>query len=237
MADNSDQKTKVSEAISIAAHQLKTPISIVKGYIEVLLAEDLGKLNNQQKDYLGDVMENVKRMSILVNQLLEVSRLDQGRYELIIEKFSLEELVKEIVSGFSGISRAYNTTITVDSENGLPMVSADRLKIRQVIENIISNSLKYKDVGPAAIEIHLKRNGENLIFSCKDMGVGASGEDKEKMFSKFYRSEKAVEIDPNGTGLGLYINREIINLSGGKIWFEKNQSKGLTFYFSLPAGK
>ena len=101
MTTDNLNKTKISEAISIAAHQLKTPISVVKAYLEVLLNEDLGVLNDRQKDYLKDVMENVKRMSILVNQLLEISRLDQGRYELNSENFSIEELLKEILNNFS----------------------------------------------------------------------------------------------------------------------------------------
>jgi signal transduction histidine kinase len=234
---NDLNKTRVSEAISIAAHQLKTPISVVKSYIEVLLSGDLGLLNDKQSDYLKDVMENVKRMSILVNQLLEISRLDQGRYELAPEEFSLPELTKEIVNGFLRISRAYNAVLTVNFDANLPAAFADRLKIRQVIENLISNALKYKEAGPGKIEIYITEKNGQLLFSCKDNGIGISEEDKDKIFSKFYRSEKAVELDPNGTGLGLYINREIINLSGGKIWLEENPNKGLTFCFILPIKK
>lgn len=228
------QKTKVAEAISVAAHQLKTPISIIKGYLEELLSADLGTINEKQREYLEDALNNVKRMSLLVNHVLEISRIDEGRYELFVEKFALEKLALEVINTFSGWAKASNVHIFYEKEDNLPLVLSDPFKIRQVIENIISNALKYKGVGLGIVNVAIKRSGNEVVFSCRDNGIGLASEDREKMFTKFYRSEKAVELDPSGTGLGLAINKAIINLSGGRIWFEENPDRGITFYFSLP---
>ena len=228
------QKTKVAEAISVAAHQLKTPISIIKGYLEELLSPDLGMVNDKQKEYLEDALTNVKRMSLLVNHVLEISRIDEGRYQLFVEKFALEKLTKEVIDTFGGWAKASNVNIIYQPEKNLPLVSSDSFKIRQVVENVISNALKYKGPGLGIVVITVKKGDNEVIFSCCDNGIGLSPEDKDKMFTKFYRSEKAVELDPSGTGLGLVINKAIINLSGGKIWFEENLDRGITFYFSLP---
>ncbi len=121
----------------------------------------------------------------------------------------------------------------------LPQVLTDPNKIRYVIENIISNAIKYNlDHGVIEISVALKQTKKEILFSCKDNGIGIPEDEYKKVFSKFYRSEKALEVDPSGSGLGLYVNKAIIELSGGKIWFAKNKNgKGMTFYFSLPIAK
>lgn len=231
------QKPKVAEVISIVAHQLKTPLSVIKGYVEVLISQDLGEINKKQKEYLSDALENVGRMSKTVNYLLDVSRIEEGQYELKLEKISLDKVIQKIIKDFSPWLKASNCQIILKKPKKIPKVLVDPLKIRQVIENLISNALKYKNPGEEKIEISLKKKGNKLLFSCKDNGIAIPKEDFKKVFSKFYRSEKAVELDPAGTGLGLYINKAIIELSGGKIWFKKNKDSGLTFFFTLPIAK
>ena len=228
------EKPKMAEVVSIVAHQLKNPLSVLKGYLEVLLTEDFGKINEKQKEYLSDALENIGRMIKIVNYLLDVSRIEEGRYELKLEKVSLEKITQEVLRDFSSWAEASNCQITFKKPKELPQVLVDSLKIRQVIENLISNAIKFKPAGQGKIEITLEERGKNLLFSCKDDGVGIPEEDFKKVFTKFYRSEQAMELDPGGTGLGLYINKAIITLAGGKIWFKKNKDFGLTFYFTLP---
>ncbi|MFH1451177.1 MAG: HAMP domain-containing sensor histidine kinase [bacterium] len=234
MPEKDTLKPRIAEVVSITTHQLKTPISIVKGYLEALISEDCGKINSNQKEYLEDALQNLTRMSSLVNSLLAVSRIEEGRYKLDLQKFSLAEVTEDVVKNFSSWALASNSKIIFKSEKNLPLVISDPARIREVIENLISNSLKYKNPGEGLVEISVKREDDKLVFSCKDNGIGIPEGDKKKIFSKFYRSEKAVEADPSGTGLGLYINQAIINLSGGKIWFEKNQGPGTIVYFNLP---
>lgn len=231
-------RPKISEEISIVAHQLKNPISVLKGYLEVLLSEDIGKLNPKQKEYLLDVLENIRLMKEIVIDLLEISKIEAGKYELKIEATDLEKITQDVIDNFSIWAQASNSKLIFKkSENGLPLAKADPLKIRQVVENLISNSLKYNTGGQGEIEIALKKIGNKIVFSCKDNGIGLVKEDSKKVFTKFYRSDRAIEMDSTGSGLGLYINKAIVELSGGKIWFKLNKKRGVTFYFSLLIAK
>lgn len=236
-------KQKLSEPISIVAHQLKTPISILKFYIEALTSESLGKLNSKQREYLADSLANVHRMAKIVNYLLDVSKIEGNRYVVKSNPFDLAELTESVVSDFSAWAEASNCEISFYAQRNLPMAYADRNKIGQVIENLISNAIKYKsgDRGEIVVRLDMRdvvsldMRSVELVFSCKDNGIGIGGEDYNKVFSKFYRSEEAFGIDPSGSGLGLYINRAAVEASGGKIWFESNEDgNGVTFYFTLP---
>jgi len=237
MPPQNPEKPKMSEVVSVVAHQLKNPLSVIKGYLEVLIGEELGKINAKQKEYLSDAFENVGRMSRIVNYLLDISRIEEGRYELKLEKVNLEKITSQVIKDFSFWVKASNCQILFKKPKKLPKVLVDPLKIRQVIENLISNAVKYKSVGLGKIEISIKKKDKNLTFACKDNGIGIPKEDFKKVFSKFYRSEKAIELDPSGSGLGLHINKAIVTLAGGKIWFRKNKDVGMTFYFTLPIAK
>jgi len=237
MSLEGSQKPKIAEVVSIVAHQLKTPLSVIKGYVEVLLEGDIGKINKKQKEYLSDTFENIHRMAKIVNYLLDVSRIEERRYELKLAKTSLEEITQQVIKNLSSWVKASNCKIIFKKSLPIPKVFIDSLKVQQVIENLISNALKYKNPGQGKIEISLKKVGRNVLFFCKDNGIGIPKEDLKKIFTKFYRSEKAVEADPSGTGLGLYINKAIIELNDGKIWVKKNKGQGLTFYFTLPIVK
>lgn len=228
------QKPKISEVVSIIAHQLKNPISILKNYLEVLISKELGSLNQKQKEYLSDILENVERMDETANHLLDVYFIEEKKYKLKKEKFFLGKIVREVIKDFSIWASAANCQFFLKEERGLPKVLSDSFKIRQVIENLISNAIKYKKPGREKIEINLKKKGKFILFSCKDEGVGIPKSDFKKVFKKFYRSEKAMELDPTGSGLGLFISKAIVKLSGGKIWFKKNKNSGMTFYFTLP---
>jgi len=229
------EKSKVSESISIVAHQLRHPVSVIKSYLEALISEDFGKLNDKQKEYIEDTLENVKRMTIIINQLLDVSRIEEGRYELKLEPVSLIEVTESVVQELAIWAEAYNCEVIFKKpREPLAPVLTDTLKIRQVVENLIGNAVKYKKAGPGKVEVNITKRGKELIFSCRDDGIGITKEDLKKVFSKFYRSEEAMEIDPTGAGLGLYLNKATIEASGGKVWLTRNRDFGVTFFFTLP---
>jgi len=231
-------KYRAAETISIIAHQLKNPIAIIRGYLEALISGDQGEITLAQKEYLGDALFNVKEMSKTVDNLIDVSRIDEGKYNINLKLISLEETALQVLSELSQWAQAANCKIVFRKQKKLPPVLTDPYKIKQVISNLISNAIKY-NVGRGTVEISvlLKETNKEVLFSCKDNGIGIPKEDYKKVFTKFYRSEKAMEIDPSGSGLDLYINKAIIELSGGKIWFTKNTKKGMTFNFSLPIAK
>lgn len=232
------ERPKISEVISVVAHQLRHPISVIKSYLEALISEDFGKINLKQKEYLEDSLENIRRMADNVNALLDVSLIEEGKYELKLKPLSLQELTESVINDLTLWATASNCEITFQkSETILPKVLADPLRTREVIENLISNAIKYKMAGRGKVEIKIESKGKELLFSCKDNGIGIPRSDFKKVFTKFYRQEEAMERDPGGSGLGLYINKAIIELSGGKISFSPNKPFGTIFYFTLPIVK
>lgn len=227
---------KLAEVISIVSHQLKTPLSAIKGYLEVLISEDLGKINLKQNEYLKDALTNTQRMIRLVMDLLDVSKIEEKKLELKFQPSDLREIVKKTVGEFSSLAKAKNCTLSFKTTGEIPLVKADPLKIKEVVNNLISNAIGYNKK-KGEVEISIKRKRNKVLFYCKDTGIGIPEKDKKKIFTKFYRSEKAIVLATGGSGLGLFISKAIIEKSGGKIWFKSREGKGSTFYFSLPIKK
>lgn len=227
------QSHKLSEVISIVSHQFKTPLSAIKGYLEVLLSQDLGRINLEQKEYLEDAMENTIRMIELVKDLLDISQIEQGKLDFKIQPSNLEEIVKRVIKNFSSFFRARNCEVFFKVLNKLPLINIDPLKIEQVVYNLISNAIRYSGI-KGRVEITLGRKQDNVYFCCKDNGIGILQEDRKKIFTKFYRSERAITFSPGGSGLGLFISKAIIQKSKGRIWFKSKENQGSVFCFSLP---
>ncbi len=228
-----ESKHKLSEVISIVSHQFKTPLSAIKGYLEVLLNQDLGKINLKQKEYLEDAMENTVRMIALVKDLLDVSQIEQGKLDFKVNLSDLEKIIKGVIKDFSSFFKAKNCEVFFKALNKIPLINIDSLKIEQVIYNLISNAIRYSGT-KGKVEITLEKKEGNVCFCCKDNGIGVPKEDKKKIFTKFYRSEKAITFSTGGSGLGLFISKAIIKKSKGRIWFKSKENEGSIFCFSLP---
>lgn len=223
----------ITEVTSVISHQLKTPLSAIKSALEVIEKGDLGALTKDQKEYIGLALENVERMITLVKDLLDASRIEEGRMHLSLESTDLVALVRRVVDDVRVFAEAKNTSITLEAEDGIPAIMIDGIKIQEVVNNLIMNAIKYSK-GKGKVTISLKKDGKNILFSCSDNGIGIAEADRAKMFGKFYRSPRVSALAPDGSGLGLYISKAIIELSGGKIWFESEVDKGTTFSFTLP---
>jgi len=226
---------KLSEVVSIVSHQFKSPLSVIKGYLEVLIAGDLGRINETQKEYLGDALDNTNRMINLVKDFLDVSTVEEGRLELKKVSSDLDSIIKKIIEEISPFAKANNRYISYNILNSIPKMKIDPLKIEQVISNFIYNAVFYsKSKKKGMISLTLQRKDRNVIFCCQDSGIGIAEKDKKKVFNKFYRSEEAITLAPGGSGFGLFISKAIIEKSKGKIWFKSKKGKGSTFCFSLP---
>lgn len=222
-----------SEFINIVSHQLRSPLSNLRWAIELLMSGRLGKIEEKQTEYFRILKENSARMGELVSDLLIVSRIETATLPLIKQEFSLEDLTKKLISEFEPFARASNVEIDFDIEPNLPKVFNDPSQIRQVIENLLDNAVRYiKDKGRA--EIKLKKKNKDVCFEIKDDGVGIPKEDQKYIFQKFFRSKNILKYQTKGTGLGLYIAKSIIERSGGKIGFKSQEGVGSTFWFTLP---
>jgi len=233
MDEAKSEKPKISEVTSIISHQLKTPLAGIKSSLEVLLSGDLGELDPPQREYVALALDSSEKMIALVKNLLETSKIDEDRLELKRQKTNITALIDAVVSELAQFAQAKNTKIDVEIGADLPELTVDPVKIHEVIENIVMNAIRYSK-GKGSVKLTLKRDGDRVIFSCRDTGVGISDEDRKKIFSKFYRSPRVMTLAPEGSGLGLYISKAIIEKSGGAVWFESADGSGTTFYFSLP---
>jgi len=222
-----------SEFISVVSHQLRSPLSNLRWAIELLMSGRLGKIEEKQTEYFRILKENSGRMGELVSDLLIVSRIETATLPQKRKEISLEDLIKKLISEFKPFAQASNVEIEFKSEENLPKILADPSQIRLVVENLLDNAVRYiKDRGK--VKMLLSRRGQNLYFEIEDNGVGIPKEDQKYIFQKFFRSENILRYQTQGSGLGLYISKAIIERSGGKIGFKSQEGVGSTFWFTLP---
>lgn len=222
-----------SDFISIVSHQLKTPPTEISWEIELLLEEYKGELNNKQLEIISSISEANRRIVKLTNELLDVARFDQGRFILNKEKINIAEIIREVIQNNLIMARANNIRIEFSNSGTIPEIIGDKKRIGVVVDNFLTNAIKYtKEKGKVSIEA--RQQGDNLVVSVKDNGVGIPESQKDKVFDKFFRSDNAAKYNTEGSGLGLFIAKKIIESSKGKIWFDSKESRGSAFYFSLP---
>lgn len=227
-----------TEFVSMASHQLRTPLTTINWYIEMLLSGDVGKVTPEQARYLQEVYNGSQRMVRLVNDLLNVSRLETGK--LLVEPVptDLEKFVESAVAESSLAGRESGVKVVFKPLAGsLGKIPLDPELLQQVLRNLIGNAQRYtpsnKD-GVVAVTIDKSRDGE-IVISIKDNGIGIPKEDQPLIFERFYRASNAQELAAGGTGLGLYISKLIVESWGGKIWFESQEGGGTTFYVTIPS--
>lgn len=234
-----------SEFVSLASHQLRTPLSAVNWYSEMLLSGDAGKLSTEQHDYVREIFEGNQRMVELVDSLLNVSRLDVGTIRNDPEDTSMIELADSLQKEMQATITTKNLTLTRDIEKRLPNVWADPKLLRMVVQNLLSNAIKYTPKkGKVTLTMHTATPGEihtarlhgsdYLFLSITDTGYGIPKEQHQKVFEKLFRADNVRKMEVEGTGLGLYIVREVVKKFGGAIWFESMESVGTTFYVVIP---
>lgn len=219
-----------SEFISIASHQLKTPLSEINWEIELLLSKNSDGLSSKQAEIISNVSDSSNKMTRLVSDLLDVTRMDQGRFFLEMGEVDIIGVIKEVAENNQFLAKNKNISIKFDFPENFPKVSADKKKLMIVMDNLLSNAIKYiKENGQ--VEIKVKEESDKAVVSVKDNGMGIPKYQQDKVFQKFFRSDNVGRYQTTGTGLGLYISKNIIEQSGGKIWFESEEDKGSTFYF------
>ncbi|HNW45201.1 MAG TPA: HAMP domain-containing sensor histidine kinase, partial [Elusimicrobiales bacterium] len=222
------------EFLSTVSHELKTPLTTIKGFVSVILSGEVGPLNEQQLNFLGVVDQSVNRLTHLISNLLDLSRLN-GKVEMEFQKADLVELVRGSVSSASLKAREKKVLLTNSLEKVLPAVQADTRWIGQVVDNLLINAIKYAGAG-AKINVSGTDKGEAVVICVEDNGPGIPLEEQKMVFEKFYRGKASINQVP-GTGLGLAISRSVVEKHGGKIWVESKPGKGAKFCFALPVAK
>jgi signal transduction histidine kinase len=221
------------EFISMASHQLRTPLTSVKGYVSLVLDGDAGQINDTQKKFLTQALTSSQRMVFLIADLLNLSRLKTGTFVIERSDVNLLELIDTELNQLENTSVFQDINLTFKHPKTIPYISLDETKIRQVIMNFIDNALHYTPKG-GEITINLKIVDSNLELTVTDTGIGIPKSAQHQLFTKFYRADNAKKIRPDGTGIGLYMAKKIILAHGGKIIFKSTEGKGSTFGFSFP---
>ncbi len=224
--------TAKDEFISMASHQLRTPLTSIKGYISMLLEGDAGKLTPTQQEFLEYAYGGSQRMVGLIADLLNVSRMSAGKFLIEKKPVDLDTLVQEEVQQLQQHAAVRHLKLTYQGPaKPLPPLSLDEGKTRQVIMNFVDNALYYTKKG--GVQVSLERHGDTVEVRVKDSGIGVPKEAREHLFTKFYRAGNAQSVRPDGTGLGLFLAKRVVEDQGGTIIFESVEGKGSTFGFSM----
>ncbi len=224
------------EFISMASHQLRTPLTSMKGYVSMVLEGDTGRITPKQRQMLDQAFASAQRMVYLIADLLNVSRLRTGKFVIENKPTQLIDVVSSEMEQLTGAARAKNLELAFDKPKSLPALNLDETKIRQVVMNFIDNALYYTPVG-GRIQVKLTDQNGSVEFTVTDDGLGVPKSEQHHLFTKFYRAGNARKARPDGTGLGLFMAKKVIVAQGGAIIFSSTEGKGSTFGFTLPKTK
>ncbi|MEP7310044.1 MAG: ATP-binding protein [Acidobacteriota bacterium] len=219
-----------NDFVSFATHQLRTPLSGIKWMLE--LAADTDD-SDEIRSYIGDARESADRLIGLVNDLLDASRLEGGKLKILLERVHLCDVTRGVLDDVASLVGEKGHTLVVDASDTLPAAMLDHQLLRQVIMNLVSNAIKYTPSG-GRINIQIGQSRDQLQWSIKDSGIGISPAGQVRLFEKFYRAENGLTVDTEGTGLGLYLVRLIIDRFGGTVTCESEEGQGTLFRFTLP---
>ena len=223
-----------SEFVSIASHQLRTPLTAIKGYISMVLDGTYGKTLDKVRRPLSNVYASNERLIKLVNDLLNLSRIESGKIQLELQDVQIEKLVQSVLDELQ--IKAHDKKLELifpHEKEALPLVKVDESKIRNVIMNLVDNAIRYTEKG--SITVFAENLGQRIQVRVVDTGAGMEGEDLEELFESFSRGQAGTQLWTEGTGLGLYVARQFVEMHGGKVWAEsEGKGKGSTFYVELP---
>jgi signal transduction histidine kinase len=234
-----------SDFVSFVAHELKNPMTSIKGYTELLSAGAVGQINEMQANFLNTIRSNVERMSTLVSDLNDNSKIEAGRLRLDYKATDPSELVDEVVRSTKRQLEDKKQELLIEMPAQLPPVWADRTRVGQVLTNLVSNAHKYTPEGGAVIvgaesaanQWDPDGAAQVVHIWVRDNGIGINPEDQSKIFQKFFRSDDQKAREVPGTGLGLNITKSLVEMQGGRIWFESEFRKGTTFHFTIPVAE
>ncbi len=229
-----------SEFVATVSHELRTPMTSIRGYVDILLMGAAGALNENQTHFLSIVKNNTERLNILVNDLLDISRIEAGRVTLSPQSLDLRDVAEDVLADVLRRSQEENKPMafSLEVEKDLPRVRGDAERIRQVLGNLVDNAYHYTpENGQVTVHLHAI-DGSEVQVDVEDSGVGISKEDQARIFDRFYRGEDPLVLATPGTGLGLAIVRQLVEMHDGRIWLKsEGTGKGSTFSFTLPVDK
>jgi PAS domain S-box-containing protein len=226
-----------SDFVATVSHELRTPMTSIRGYVDILLMGAAGSLNEQQAQFLGVIKRNTKQLSILVNDLFDVSRIESGKVNLNLQELDIVEIINEAINGLIRLSKDEDKKMLVEFEPDqvTPAALGDRDRVRQILNNLLENAFHYTPEG-GVIKLRVLPQEDEVEIRVSDNGIGIPPEIQPQIFDRFYRGEHPNVLATSGTGLGLAIVKSLVEMHNGRIWIESSglSGEGTTFYFTLP---
>lgn len=224
------KEKKMPELLSIAAHQLRTPLTLIIGYLDMILSGDFGKLNVRQSRAIANTLEQSKRLGVIVENFLSASQMESGMFNIEKKSVDLERLVSATVDQIRALGRKKGVRVRYNHKKGLFEIQADPMAISNVLLNLLDNAVKFSSKGE--IRVNLEKKKDKIMIIIEDSGIGIDKKDLKSIFDKFFRASGAKNV--GGTGLGLYISKKIIEAHGGSIEaVSSGTQKGAKFIISL----
>jgi len=225
-----------SEFLANMSHELRTPLNAIIGFSDVLRQQMFGDVNSKQREYLDDIRSSGQHLLSLINDILDLSKVEAGKMDLQVTRFSLPEALQSVVMMVRerAMARGIRMTTTIDPEIG--QVEADERMVKQVVLNLLTNAVKFTPSG-GQIELRAGPDGDGVVVSIRDTGVGIAAADQARVFEEFAQARGGATPEQEGTGLGLTLSRKLVELHGGKIWLESEVGAGSTFTFTLPLAR
>ena len=224
-----------SDFLSIAVHQLRTPLAANKWIFKMMMDGDLGSVTTEQRNIISRGFQSNEQMIRMLAEISHANHMSEWKLSFDPKPVDITSCIENTVSEFLPEARLRKILLVADINPSLPLVLADRDKVCLVIQNLVENAIKYNRIG-GKVTIHVQVLNDTMVTSVTDTGIGIPLDYQREIFKKFYRAPNAKEMD-KGTGLGLFVGREIIEQHRGQLWFESTQNIGTTFFFSLPLAK
>lgn len=226
-----------SEFISLASHQLRTPLSAIKTYSHMLIEGYMGEVSVSQQKALQTIVGASNRMNELISMLLNITRMESGAVATTMHLMQVDELVNEVKKDLEHLATSKKVHVTSRMGSGYSKtIRSDRMILKEVLANLVSNGIKYTPEG-GSVTISVLPHADEIVLRVSDTGWGIPKYSQDQIFSKFFRAENVVKRETTGTGLGLYLVKGLVDALGGKIWFKSAEGKGTDFFLSLPRGR
>lgn len=228
-----------TEFVSLVSHQLRTPLTAIRWYVEILQSGSGGPLTEKQQQFLTEVLKGSRRMSLLITDLLNIARLEGGKVRVNPEPTEIVSYVADVVEEVKPLAEKSNVELTFSKPQSAFNVSIDKSLTRQIIHNLLTNAIKYSGSGDrqgkVALNIARDDDRKGYVIEVRDNGIGIPKKWQDRIFQKFFRTDTAVAVDTEGTGLGLYLAKMIVDAFGGDISFESEEGEGTAFFVFIPA--
>lgn len=223
-----------SEFLSTMSHELRTPLNSIIGFSDLLKQKTIGDLNEKQEHYIDNIIKSSKHLLDLINDILDLSKIEAGKMDLNVERISLSAMINDTMELVRATASKHNIALKKEFDPRIEFIEADKQNFKQILFNLLSNAVKFSKTDGGTIIITTRKDGEMVQISVSDTGIGIRKEDLDKLFNKFQQIDSGTSRKHGGTGLGLAISKQLVELHGGRIWAESKYGQGSIFIFQLP---